>query len=267
MQLISLEISHRRLLVGLISFLFLLLLAAPSAAQSDAKALEIAARTLDAMGGEDAWNDTRFLRFEFFGFRLHHWDRHTGRHRFEGKTREGDAYVVVHDIDTHLAGDPQGTAWLNGEALDGEDKAQWLDRAYSAWINDTYWLIMPYKLRDPGVTLRYGGEIVEDGKTYDKLQLNFDQVGLTPGDTYFAWIHRETGLMDRWAYHLEGWEEDREATAWEWRDWSDYGGIKLAATRYNAADDRTAELGKIAVFEELPDAVFSQLEMPATSRD
>ena len=258
---------RRRLVQATLALLLLLLTAAPATAQSDPKALEIAARTVDAMGGQEAWDATRFLRFEFFGFRLHHWDRYSGRHRLEGQTRDGDAYVVVHDIKTRLAGNHQGTVWLNGEELDGEAKAEWLERAYGAWINDTYWLIMPYKLRDPGVTLRHLGEVEEDGKVYDKLQLNFDSVGLTPGDTYFAWINRETGLMDRWAYHLEGWEDDREATAWEWRDWQGYGGIRLASTRYNAADDRTAELGKIAVFDHLPDAVFSERDMPSIDRD
>ena len=48
----------------------------------------------------------------------------------------------------------EGSAWLKGKALEGEEQKKPLERAYGAWVNDTYWLLMPYKLRDPGVILR-----------------------------------------------------------------------------------------------------------------
>lgn len=226
-----------------------------SARGSDPRAVALAESTLLAMGGADAWASTRYLRFEFFGFRLHHWDRETGRHRLEGQTREGERYVVLHSVVSR-----KGRAWLDGEELEGEDLGQWLERAYGAWINDTYWLIMPYKLLDPGVTLGFAGEETLEGKQYDKIQLTFEGVGLTPGDTYWAWINRETGLMDRWAYFLQDWEEGREPTAWWWRDWDRHGEILLSTTRHNETDDRTASLGQLAIFEQLPDSVF---ESPA----
>ncbi len=135
---------------------------APAAAfaeeQRNPKAVELARGVLDAMGGEEAWASTRFLRFNFFGFRLHHWDRHTGRHRLEGKSREGDSYVVLHDVNTR-----EGTVVVGGKEASGEDKAQWLERAYGAWINDSHWLLMPYKLLDPGVNLACDGSDELDG--------------------------------------------------------------------------------------------------------
>lgn len=229
---------------------------ADSARGSDPRAVALAEATLEAMGGAEAWEHTRYLRFEFFGFRAHHWDRHTGRHRLEGQTRDGDRYVVLHSVISR-----KGRAWLNGEELAGEALDEWLERAYGAWVNDTYWLVMPYKLLDPGVTLHYAGEETLDGKAYDKVKLTFDSVGLTPGDTYWAHINRETGLMDRWAYFLQDWEEGREPTVWWWLDWDRYGDILLSPTRFNAADEQTASLGQLAVFEQLPDSVF---ESPAT---
>ncbi|MEM1204096.1 MAG: hypothetical protein AAGN66_12780 [Acidobacteriota bacterium] len=223
----------------------------PASAEADAKARVIAERTLEAMGGAEAWESSRYFRFDFFGFRTHHWDRYTGRHRLSGKTRDGNAYVVLHDIDSR-----EGRVWLDGEELTGDDASQWLERAYGAWINDTYWLLMPYKLLDPGVTLTHDGEATVDGVTYDKLKLTFESVGLTPGDTYWAWIDRDSGLMGRWSYVLQGWEEGREATIWEWQDWRRHGAIMLSSKRFNAKDDRTAELGGIGVFDNLPDSIF-----------
>ena len=237
---------------ALVAAVLALALAAPALAASDPEAVKVAERTLEAMGGADAWGATRFLRFNFFGFRLHHWDRYTGRHRLEGQTRDGDAYVVLHNIQTR-----EGKVWLNGEPLAGEAADEWLERAYGAWVNDTYWLLMPYKLRDPGVNLAHDGEEEIDGQVYDKLKLTFDGVGLTPGDTYWAYVNRETGLMDRWAYFLESYDEDREPTHWLWLDWQDYGGIKLSPLRKNAEDGSERPLGELAVFGELPDEVFT----------
>ncbi len=222
-----------------------------SAEERDAKAIELAQGVLTTMGGEDAWQGTRFLRFNFFGFRLHHWDRYTGRHRFEGTNRDGDSYVVLHNINTR-----EGSVVVNGKTLKGDDKATWLKRAYGAWINDTYWLIMPYKLLDPGVHLTYDGEEKIDDITFDKLKLTFDKVGLTPGDTYWAYINRETGLMERWAYFLEGWEDNREPTVWQWLDWQRHGEIMLSSRRVNIDDGSERPLGDIKVFDSLPDEVF-----------
>jgi len=245
--------------------LALLILLLPSAAasaegssqKSERSAVLIAEQVLTAMGGDEAWKSTRFIRFEFFGFRLHHWDRHTGRHRMEGKTREGVEYVVLHDINDRGENASASKVWLDGKLADGSSKKEWLNRAYRGWINDTYWLIMPYKLRDPGVNLEHEGEETLDGVVYDKLRLTFDGVGVTPGDTYWAYINRETGLMDRWAYHLEGWEEERPATQWKWLDWDRYGRIVLSPRRVNLESGSEQELGRLAVYDTLPDSVFA----------
>jgi hypothetical protein len=223
--------------------------AEPPASQA---AAELADRVLEAMGGREAWEATRYLRFNFFGFRLHHWDRYTGRHRLEGKTQDGDEYLVLHNVLSR-----EGEAWMNGQKLSGEKRAELLENAYGAWVNDTYWLLMPYKLRDPGVNLALDGEEEIDGVVYDKLLLTFDGVGLTPGDRYWAYVNRESGVMERWAYHLEGWEADREPTHWRWLDWQRYGRILLSPRRVNPADGSERTLGELAVFDHLPDEVFT----------
>ena len=230
-----------------------------SEGQAGAEAAKVAARSVEAMGGQDAWNALRYVRFDFFGFRTHTWDRHEGLHRLEGKTRDGDSYVVLLDLD-RPADAREGRAWLNGEELSGDEKAERLDNAWGAWVNDVYWLLMPLKLRDPGVHLVSEGTEDLDGKTYDKVKLTFESVGLTPGDTYWAWFDQDTGLMHRWAYHLEGWEADREPTAWDWLDWQSYGTVKMSGKRRNVGDDSERYLADIAVFDELPKSVFTSME-------
>jgi hypothetical protein len=120
---------------------------------------------------------------------------------------------------------------------------------------------MPYTLRDPGVNLTYAGKETVDGVNYDKLHLSFGKVGLTPGDQYWAWINPNTHLMDRWAYLLQaepGKEQDKEPTAWLWKGWQRVGQIQLAPTREMAAGgDRKLELSDLAIFDTLPDSVFT----------
>lgn len=219
----------------------------------DPKAREIADRVMEALGGEEAWEATRYLSFGFAGARTHWWDRYTGRHRIEGRNREGQSYLVLHDV--HDRGE-EGRAWLDGEPAQGEAAAQLVKNAYAAWVNDTYWLLAPYKLRDPGVTLSYDGRETVDGVSYDKLHLSFEGVGLTPGDQYWMYVHPETGRVDRWAYVLEG--QQPPPTVWEWKGWERYGpGILLADQRVQPDGGRELPLDPISVPDELPEEAFT----------
>lgn len=223
-----------------------------AAVYADEKADTIAAETLTAMGGREAYDNTRFLSFRFAGFRNHHWDKWTGRHRVEFTNRKGEHFVVLQNVNTKV-----GRAWMNGTELTGEEAKKAVEAAYGTWINDTYWLLMPYKLRDPGVTLSWDGEEVIDGVTYDKLHLKFASVGLTPGDQYWAYINRQTKLMDRWAYVLQDFEAGRPPTVWKWGNWQRFGGIQLASDRTMVGDEpRQLPLDNIAVASTMADSIF-----------
>jgi hypothetical protein len=228
-----------------------------AAAEGDpGKAEALADRVMEALGGDEAWGATRYIEFRFAGARTHWWDRYTGRHRLEGTNREGESYLVLHDIDDR---GETGRAWIGGEPAEGEAAAELVKNAYAAWINDTYWLLAPYKLRDPGVSLAYDGQETVGGVTYDKLLLTFEGVGLTPGDRYWMYVHPETGLVDRWAYVLES--QEPPPTAWEWKGWKSYGpGIMLADQRVQPEDGRELPLAPISVPDELPDSVFESPE-------
>lgn len=223
------------------------LVALPAAAASDPKALAVAERVSQALGGEAAWNATRYLRFDFAVevdgqvkmSRAHTWDKWTGRYRLQGKNKEGQAFVVLMNVNTK-----QGAAWLDGRPAEGEALQKLLENGYATWVNDTYWLIMPYKLRDPGVRLALAGQ--EAG--CDKLLLTFEGVGLTPKDKYWVWVNQKTGLVDRWDYVLKG--EKGPATSFEWKGWKAFGRIQLA-------DDRREPKSGRRIF-------FPVLETPAS---
>jgi hypothetical protein len=212
----------------------------------------VADHLLHALGGQAAWDGTHYLKWTFAGRRTHWWDKYTGRHRVEGATKEGQKYVVLDNLNTH-----EGRAWVDGKEVTGDEAKPWLERGYGTWVNDSYWLLMPYKVRDPGVHLEYAGEESIDGHIYDKLALSFGQVGLTPGDRYWAYVNRDTGLMDRWAYILQDMPKDGPPTVWKWEGWERYGAMMLAPHRVQVGGDGKLELSDIAAPAELPDTVFT----------
>jgi hypothetical protein len=148
-------------------------------APPSAKAAALADATLEGMGGAKAWNETRFLRFDFAVeregktviSRAHTWDKWTGRYRLEAKTKAGDPYVVLMNINTK-----EGVAYLKGAQLHGPEEKKYVEQAYATWVNDTYWLIMPYKLKDPGVNVAEAGELTTKDGAWDKILLSFDGV-------------------------------------------------------------------------------------------
>jgi hypothetical protein len=233
------------------------LAAATAARAGDAKATAVADRVMQALGGAPAWDATRYLRFDFAVDRgdktvlrrSHTWDKWTGRYRLESTTREGDASLVLLNINTR-----EGRAWRKGKELAGDEAKQQLEQAYAAWVNDTYWLLMPYKLKDPGVTLALDGEEKHGDEAWDKLRLTFDSVGLTPKDKYWAYVNRKTGLVDRWDYVLKG--EAKPPTSFTWHNWTKHGRVMLADDRRNAADGTRIHFPVLDVPESLPDTLF-----------
>jgi hypothetical protein len=95
--------------------------------------------------------------------------------------------------------------------------------AYARWVNDSYWLIAPLKLKDPGVSVTYGGQ--QDG--FDSLHLSFAKVGLTPGDQYNLYIDPQTHLVRRWDYM----PSREKKTSGTWSNYKDYGGLILSTER------------------------------------
>ena len=208
-----------------------LALALPSAARaenpaSDPKAVAIADQVMKSLGGKKRWDALPGLRWTFGSSvhdtvrssRRHAWDKHTGWHRVEGKTRTGQSFCFIHQVMTD-----KGMAWMDGVAIEGDSLQKLLKRANSLWINDTYWFLMPYKLRDPGVTLKYEGEAREGGAVYDKLALSFENVGETPGDRYWVYVNRAGNRVEKWEMVLQS--DQPPPRVYTWEGWEQHDGL------------------------------------------
>ena len=239
----------------LVSFL----LAASAAAQPAAIAPEVVAQRVFDIAAGPAWDQARYIEFSFNVERegkiaasfVHRWDRFTGDYRVSGKDREGRDFVVRLNLNTRA-----GKAWVNGELV--ADPKEWIDRGYARFINDTYWLLMPLKLRDPGVTLTSAGmRESECGRILDGVKLTFGEgIGLTPGDQYWVWADRETGLVEVWEMLLQGMKPDDPRRVYRFEDYQRHGNLLLSA-RKSAADGSAAiVLGDIVIRADVPKGAF-----------
>ena len=225
---------------------------------SDAKAVAIADEVMAKLGGWENWDKTRYVTWKFFGRRLHVWDKWTGNIRVE----RGDEIILM-NLHTKT-----GRAWKGGNEITHPDSlAKPVQFGYEAWINDTYWMFMPYKLKDSGVTLKYAGEdTMRGGRPVDILALTFEKVGVTPENKYLIYVDKETKLVGQWDF-FEKTTDEKPRTSTPWTNWQRYGNILLSDERGRGKHT------DLAVFDELPAAVFespapvdwTQLKTPAKS--
>lgn len=212
----------------------------------DRKALAIADAVMRAQGGQASWAATRFISWNFFGSRSLVWDKHRGICRIEWKKRPWKVIVNLHD--------GSGRVQLKGEEQTHPDTLRkYLDLGKRAWINDSYWLIMPFKLRDPGVTLRYlGRKNTEAGQAADVLQLTFSNVGVTPENKYHVWVDTKTHLVTQWAF-FKKYTDEKPDFINAWSDYQRKGKILLSGNR-----GKSGSLTDIQVSDSVPEGTFER---------
>ncbi len=139
---------------------------------------ELAQRMLQAVNKE-AWDTLAYIGWSFRDQHHYVWDR-----------VKNDALVKWDDYEVHLDPDEiQGIAYKRGQLLEGSKLSKAIQTAWNYWCNDMFWLAAPFKIRDPGTSLKIAED--EDGKT--GLLVTYESGGVTPGDSYL-WFLDESGL-------------------------------------------------------------------------
>ncbi|MFA0961261.1 hypothetical protein AB9P05_05620 [Roseivirga sp. BDSF3-8] len=214
---------------------------------SSEKAIAIADTVMATMGGRQAWDETEFIEWTFFGRRKLLWDKENKRVRIDFTERP---LTII----TNIEGDPAGKVWKDSTLVENADTLQkYLQQGRSIWINDAYWLVMPYKMKDSGVTLTHLREdTLQGGAPADVLEMTFNNVGDTPENRYEVWVSKEEPLVRQWAYFPTA-EADTPRFVTPWQDYQQYGEIRLSSDR------GMARLTDIAVYDSLPADRFEEL--------
>ena len=178
--------------------------------------------------GGDNWANVKEIDFSFVveqeGKQLfsaqHRWNVAAGTDSVKWKDKEGKD----HDV----------TASLANPAKEGDEKT-----AYARWVNDSYWLLAPLKIRDKGVKVEAGGPKDLAGTTMETVNLSFDGVGLTPTDRYVLYIDPQTKLPKAWDYI----PKDGQGMQATWEKFQDFGGLMLATEHnFNGKTIRLADI-------------------------
>ena len=215
-------------------------------ANSDPAAVELADSIMIAMGGRQNWDKTRYISWNFFGNRNLVWDKEIGRVRIESPK---DSIIYLVNLNTL-----EGRVRVKGQELTESDSLKkMLNRAKSIWINDSYWLVMPFKLKDSGLTIKYVGEdTLMNGGKCNVLELRFNNVGDTPQNKYRIYVDLSDNLVKQWAYYNQA-SQDSSNFMRPWDNYQKYGNILLSADRTDGGGPKN-----VKVDENLPETIFTE---------
>jgi hypothetical protein len=225
---------------------------------------DVARRAVDILGGGGALDRARYIAFTFNVERdgkivasfPQKWDRYTGEYFVSGKRQDGTPFEATININTKM-----GHGSLKGQVV--TDNAQFKDLyevAYRRFINDTYWLLMPLKMFDPGVHRTYDGERTDScGHTWDLVKLSFDQgVGLTPGDVYWPWINRDTGVVEEWDMKLQSMKPEEVPLQVMFRDYRRIAGLLISVRREVRGRNQIVRLDDLQILPDVPKGAFPE---------
>lgn len=212
---------------------------------SDPIAIMLADQVMNAMGGRETWDRTNVIYWNFLGGRTLLWDKANNRVRIDIPERQTTISLNMNDT--------TGNVWKAGQLLENQDSiTYYLNRGKQMWTNDSYWLVMPFKLKDSGVTLRYAREdTTRAGERADVLRLTFDNVGITPQNAYEVWVNTDSKLITQWAWYKEANQPDPNFVL-PWTDYREYNGLLLSGDRGER------DLTEIQVLDKAPEGAFTE---------
>jgi hypothetical protein len=216
-----------------------------NAENSDAKAVDLAGEVMKAHGGQDSWDNTRYIAWNFLGIRDLVWDKYTGNVRIDFPG-QNTTYLI------NINNDSGRVKIGERELTENDSLSQYIEKGKQIWVNDSYWLVFPFKFRDPGVQLKYlGQDTTLTGKNAEVISLSFEKVGFTPQNKYKAYVDPQTHLILQWDFYRNS--SDSAATFQnEWTNYQRYGDIHLSSGRGERS------LGNIKVAQEWDDKVFEK---------
>ncbi len=221
------------------------------AAGSDPRAVAIADSVMVHHGGRKAYDDARYISWNFFGARNLVWDKQDDRVRIEMPSQN-----IVYLLDySGGSEDLTGAVQKNGEEMTNPDSLKlYLQSANSMFINDSYWLVQPFKLKDSGVTLKYIGEEndPEKSRPSEVIELTFKEVGDTPGNRYRLFVDKENYHINTWQFFRSA-DDEQPSMSTPFNGYKEYDGLMLSGDRGGRF-----QLGDISVSNKMDDTVFTE---------
>lgn len=145
----------------------------------EANEADVLAKEMLAAVNINAWNNTNYVQWTFANTHHYFWDKQ----RHYVKVEWDDYSVLLNTKQLH-----KSVAYEKGGIAEEGKHDELIQKAWSFFCNDSFWLCAHTKLFDPG-TKR---QLVE-GAAENQLMVSYESGGVTPGDTY-VWTLDENAL-------------------------------------------------------------------------
>ena len=235
----------------------LLLAFAQAFCQSATKEQEVIDKVWKGIGGKDKWEASRYIKFTYIlekdteevARHDHVWDRYTGFYRIDLTQNDGKQLEVIFNINTK-----EGKSYIDTAEVPDSINIKLLEKAYSYFINDSYWLLVPAKLEDPGVRITALPDTTINGLNCNVLTLSFDEgVGLTPGDRYWIYVNDKDGHIVRWNYILQ--DQDILNTV-DWEPYINTGELMLSNEKTETESNFSIKFPVIETSKVMDENIF-----------
>ena len=127
----------------------------------------------------DAYKQTQYIAWTF-----------KKRHHYKWKKNENSCIVFWknYKVTVDLTNNDNSKAYKNNILMHGEASKKAIDKAVTYFNNDSFWLVAPYKVFDPGTKRA----VVHLPNNQKGLLVTYASGGTTPGDSYL-WLFDENG--------------------------------------------------------------------------
>lgn len=135
-----------------------------------AEADELATKMLETLDHQ-AYKNTNYIEWTF-----------RDRHHFKWTKDQGicDVYWRDYKVTLHLGDLEKSKAFVHNFSVIDEQREELINKALVYFNNDSFWLVAPYKVFDPGVER----QVITRANNKKELLITFISGGTTPGDSY-----------------------------------------------------------------------------------
>lgn len=193
---------------------------------SNPKADVLANNILKAVKHE-AYKNTRYIDWSFGGRRHYKWDKQ--EHIVE--VAWNDVKVLLHPNDIE-----KSTVYLDGVETE-KNKKGLVKRAWDLFNNDSFWLVAPHKLYEPGIIRSI---VMEEGK--EALNVKYTTGGTTPGDSY-TWIVDSNFVPKSYKMYVPSMRMVGTPATWE--EWITTESGTLLPKMHTFSGDRKLSMGDV----------------------
>jgi len=148
--------------------------------ESGPEADALANRMLEALNHKN-YKNTDIIEWSFRG----------GSHTYKWNKQNNEVSISWDDyrVELDLITTGSSIAYKNGERLNYEDSQDLITDAQSYFNNDSFWLVAPFKVFDPGTER----QLIQLDDGSEGLLVTYTKGGDTPGDSYL-WILERNGV-------------------------------------------------------------------------